>query len=103
MRKILLFCLMIAAATGAYARRTDRSFVRKGNRLYNDSLFIKAEENYLKALDVNPDLYEGIYNLGNAYTAQQNPNDAVKRYFAAADALEAKKKKLTYDEIIRLK
>ena len=97
MRKILLFCMMMLSVTGVFARRTDRSFVRKGNRLYNDSLFIKAEENYLKALDVNPDLYEGNYNLGNSYTAQQNPNDAVKQYFAAADALEAKKKDLMSD------
>ena len=51
MRKILLFCLLTASVAGAYAQRSDRSFVRKGNRMFEDSLFIKAEENYLKALD----------------------------------------------------
>ena len=49
MRKILLFCLLTASVAGAYAQRSDRSFVRKGNRMFEDSLFIKAEENYLKA------------------------------------------------------
>lgn len=94
MRKILLFSLMVMAFTGINAQRSDRSFVRKGNRLFQDSLFIKAEENYLKAVDINPDLYEGYYNLGNAYTAQQKPNEAVEQYRKTANALEARKKEL---------
>jgi len=93
-KRILLFCLMAAIAAGACAQRSDRSFVRKGNRLYEDSLFIKAEENYLKAVDLNPELYEGNYNLGNAYTAQQKPNEAVEQYRKTANALEARKREL---------
>lgn len=85
---------MIVSATGSFAQRSDRSYVRKGNRLFQDSLFIKAEENYLKAVDMNPELYEGNYNLGNAYTAQQKPNEAVDQYRKAANALEARKKEL---------
>ena len=94
MKKILLFCLMTVSVTGAYAQRSDRSFIRKGNRMFADSLFIKAEENYLKAVDMNPELYEGNYNLGNAYTAQQKPNEAVEQYRKTANALEARKKEL---------
>ena len=85
---------MIVSATGSFAQRSDCSYVRKGNRLFQDSLFIKAEENYLKAVDMNPELYEGNYNLGNAYTAQQKPNEAVDQYRKAANALEARKKEL---------
>lgn len=94
MKKILLFCLLTASVAGAYAQRSDRSFVRKGNRLYEDSLFIKAEENYLKALDMNPELNEAYYNLGNAYTAQQKPNEAIEQYNKMAGILEGKKKEL---------
>ena len=94
MKKILLFCLLTASVAGAYAQRSDRSFVRKGNRMFEDSLFIKAEENYLKALDMNPELIEGYYNLGNAYTAQQKPNEAVEQYNKMASALEVKKNEL---------
>lgn len=94
MKKILLICLMMMSVAGLNAQRSDRSFVRKGNRLYEDSLFIKAEENYLKAIDMNPELYEGNYNLGNAYTAQQKPNEAVEQYRKTANALEARKKEL---------
>ena len=94
MKKILLFCLLMASVAGAYAQRADRSFVRKGNRMFQDSLFIKAEENYLKAIDMNPALYEGNFNLGNAYTAQQKPNEAVEQYRKTANALESRKKEL---------
>ena len=94
MKKILLICLMIMSAAGVSAQRSDRSFVRKGNRMFEDSLFIKAEENYLKAVDINPELYEGYFNLGNAYTAQQKPNEAVEQYRKTANALEGRKKEL---------
>ena len=97
MRKIVLFSLLAISVAGAYAQRSDRSFVRKGNRLFEDSLFIKAEENYLKAVDMNPELYEGYYNLGNSYTAQQKPNEAVEQYRKTANALEERKKELMYD------
>ena len=94
MKKILLFCILSACVAGANAQRSDRSFVRKGNRMFQDSWFIKAEENYLKAVDMNPSLYEGNYNLGNAYTAQQKPNEAVEQYRKTANALESRKKEL---------
>ena len=97
MRKILLFCLLTVSVAGAYAQRSDRSFVRKGNRMFEDSLFIKAEENYLKALDMNPELNEGYYNLGNAYTAQQKPNEAIEQYRKMANILEGKKRDLMDD------
>lgn len=97
MRKILLFLLLTASVTGAYAQRSDRSFVRKGNRMFQDSLFIKAEENYLKALDMNPELNEAYYNLGNAYTAQQKPNEAIDQYRKMANILEGQKKELMDD------
>ena len=95
MKKILLLCIMTLSVAGINAQRSDRSFVRKGNRMFQDSLFIKAEENYLKAVDANPELMEGYYNLGNAYTAQQKPNEAIEQYRKTANSLEGRKKELT--------
>ena len=98
MKRILVFVLIIISTGSIWAQqRSDRSFVRHGNRLFQDSLFIKAEENYLKAVDINPELYEGVYNLGNAYTAQQKPNEAVEQYRRAANTLESRKRTLMED------
>ena len=92
--KVMIPVLMLVSAQGVCAQRNERSYVRKGNKMFADSLFIKAEENYLKAIDANPELYEGIYNLGNSYTAQQKPNEAVEQYGRAANRLEETKKSL---------
>ena len=97
MKKILLFCLLTVSVIGASAQRSDRSYVRKGNRMFEDSLFIKAEENYLKAVDINPELNEGYFNLGNAYIAQQKPNEAVEQFRKVANTLEGRKKELMND------
>ena len=90
----MLPVILFIPAQSVSAQRSDRSYVRKGNKMFADSLFIKAEENYLKAIDANPELYEGFYDLGNSYTAQQKPNEAIEQYGRAANRLEEKKKSL---------
>lgn len=47
-------------------KKTDRSYIRSGNRSYNDSIWDKAEIKYRKALDLNPMSNDARYNLGNA-------------------------------------
>lgn len=76
-------------AVGSYAQRTDRDFVRRGNKLYADSLFVKAEVEYRRALDVNPQSMEAMYNLGNSLLAQQKAEEAMKQYKAAASLIPA--------------
>ena len=74
-------------AVSSYAQRTDRDFVRRGNKLYADSLFVKAEVEYRRALDVNPQSMEAMYNLGNSLLAQQKAEEAMKQYQAAASLI----------------
>ena len=81
MRYILLI-ISLCMAVGSYAQRTDRDFVRRGNKLYADSLFVKAEVEYRRALDVNPQSMEAMYNLGNSLLAQQKAEEAMKQYQA---------------------
>ena len=49
---ILLMLLTVSAV--AFGQKTDRDYLRSGNKLYRDSLFVKAEVDYRKALEVNP-------------------------------------------------
>lgn len=88
MRYILLI-ISLCMAVGSYAQRTDRDFVRRGNKLYADSLFVKAEVEYRRALDVNPQSMEAMYNLGNSLLAQQKAEEAMKQYQAAASLISA--------------
>jgi tetratricopeptide (TPR) repeat protein len=89
---------MLLLSVSLFAQRTDREYVRKGNKLYEDSLYIKAEENYLKAIDLNSSSAEAMFNLGNAYIAQQKGQEALKQFQNAATLFEVEKERLMHDE-----
>ena len=79
----------------AYAQKTEREYLRSGNKLYNDSLFIKAEVDYRKALEKNPQSADAMYNLGNALMMQQKAKEAMEQ-FEAASKVEKNKDKLSH-------
>ena len=88
---ILLMLLTVSAV--AFGQKTDRDYLRSGNKLYKDSLFVKAEVDYRKALEVNPKSSAALYNLGNALLMQQKAQEAMEQY-QAASRLEKDKAKL---------
>lgn len=68
---------------------TENDYIRKGNKLYADSLFEKAEIEYRKALESNPLSVDAMYNLGNALfnqipQSQDKGQEAIDQYAAAA-------------------
>lgn len=94
--KFRFYCLalLMSVSLCIQAQRTDREFVRKGNRMFSDSLYMKAEENYLKAIDKNSASIEATYNLGNTYIEQQKGQEAVDQYQKAITVME-----LDYDKL----
>jgi tetratricopeptide (TPR) repeat protein len=56
-------------------------------------LFVKAEVDYRKALELNPKSADAMYNLGNALMMQEKAKEAMEQ-FDAASRLEKDKKKL---------
>lgn len=93
MQKKYLLLSLIVISTVSYAQKTDRDYLRSGNKLYKDSLFVKSEVDYRKALEVNPKSADAIYNLGNALLMQQKAKEAMEQ-FEAASRLEKDKAKL---------
>ena len=89
---MLCMCLAMTAVAG-YAQKTDRDYLRSGNKLYKDSLFVKAEVDYRKALELNPKSADAMYNLGNALLMQQKAKEAMEQ-FTAASKIEKNKMKL---------
>mgnify|MGYP002446233763 CR=1 FL=1 len=79
-----VFVLAMCVSATVAAQGNERDHIRRGNKLYNDSLFVKAEVEYRKALDANPSSTEAMYNLGNALLMQQKAQDAMKQYEAAS-------------------
>lgn len=78
-----LFLLFAAAAT-LHAQKAERDLIRKGNRMYNDSVYENAEVNYRKALEINPKSTVAMYNLANTLMQQNKLQEAMEQYAGAA-------------------
>ena len=90
----ILSMLLLASSAHSFAQeKTDRDYLRSGNKLYNDSLFIKAEVDYRKALELNPKSTDAMFNLANTLLMQQKAKEAMEQYESVAK-IEKDKEKL---------
>ena len=95
MKKFYILSMLLLAGTvhGLAQEKTDRDYLRSGNKLYNDSLFIKAEVDYRKALELNPKSTDAMFNLANALLMQQKAQEAMEQY-QSVSKIEKNKEKL---------
>ncbi len=95
MKKFYILSMLLLAGTahGLAQEKTDRDYLRSGNKLYNDSLFIKAEVDYRKALELNPKSTDAMFNLANALLMQQKGKEAMEQ-FQSVSKIEKDKEKL---------
>lgn len=103
-KKIFLFALFLCLGLSSNAQTmTENDHIRRGNRHYADSLFEQAEIEYRKALELNPQSVDAMYNLGNALFYQipqsqekdQEKGQEAMQQYATAAKLETDKKKLS--------
>ena len=79
----MVLLLLTAVSVSVSAQKAERDFIRKGNRLFKDSVYVNAEVNYRKALDVIPKSTVSMYNLGNTLTEQNKLEEAMEQYVGA--------------------
>lgn len=79
-------CLLVVAifSATAFAQKAERDHIRKGNRYFKDSVYVDAEVNYRKALEVNPKSTIAMFNLGNTLLWQNKLQEAMDQYVSAA-------------------
>lgn len=94
-KKYILFITLSFSGVLIYAQKAERDYIRIGNRLFNDSVFVDAEVNYRKAIEVNPNSTISMYNLGNTLSQQQKFQEAMEQYVATTK-IEKDKKKLAH-------
>lgn len=83
MNRFLLMVMLTVYAVCGMAQ-ADRQYIRSGNKLYRQQNFVKAEAEYRKALSVNPDNPQALYNLGCALLMQKKDSVAVQQFQKAA-------------------
>lgn len=76
--------LMAIISVSVFAQKAERDHIRKGNRFFKDSIYVDAEVNYRKALEVNPQSTTAMFNLGNTLLWQNKLQEAMDQYAAAA-------------------
>ena len=93
LQKFYIISLLLLGGISVHAQqKTDRDYLRSGNKLYNDSLFINAEVDYRKALDINPKSTDAMFNLGNALLMQQKVKEAMEQYESVSKVEKDKSK-----------
>lgn len=75
--------LLLIAAQQLFAQE-ERGYVRKGNQKYIEGKYEEAEKEYHKALDINNNLTEGVFNLGDAAYQKKDYEQAEKQFETAA-------------------
>lgn len=92
LRYIILFFAALQLANVA-AQKDLRMHMRRGDKLYADSAYDKAQTEYLKALEKDTENSQTLYNLGNTLLYQEKANDAMAQY-QLAEKTETDKQKL---------
>lgn len=80
MRSAVISLLIVFSCVNA---QSVRSYVNKGNDLYEKKQYSDAEAEYRKSLEKDKDLMQGSYNLGNAVYKQQRFDEAIQNYHQA--------------------
>lgn len=82
-KKYIGMILLLLVAASASAQKAERDLIRKGNRFFKDSVYVDAEVNYRKALEVNPKSTVSMFNLGNTLALQNKLQEAMEQYVGA--------------------
>lgn len=93
LRKKYVMLGLMFVSVAVYGQKTERDYLRSGNKLYKDSTFVNAEVDYRKALELEPKSTDAMYNLGNSLLMQQKAKEAMEQY-EAASRIEKDKNKL---------
>jgi len=92
MKKSLIL-IILAIVTITVHAQSDRQYIRNGNKLYKQQNYAKAEAEYRKSLDDNPNNPQAMYNLGCALMMQQKDSAAIAAYLKAAEVEKSKLRK----------
>ncbi len=76
MRLRMLICVTLCAAAISLQAGDVRQMIREGNRLFEQEQYAEAEEQYRRALTLDEDNENALFNLGNALYMQGRLDEA---------------------------
>ena len=79
MRHLLIILIILSNIINIYSQDA-KEHIRNGNKLYKDKKYNDAEIAYRKAAEIDPKLYQSIFNLGDALYKQENYENAAAEF-----------------------
>ena len=87
----MIVCLLVS--TLAMAQKSDRNYIRQGNKSFRTGQFDQSEVAYRKALEKNPRNPQAHYNLGNSLMAQKKDSAAIQSLQKSTETETSKTRK----------
>ena len=94
MKQLTILLLMILSCCSLSAQQ-EKSYIKKGNDLYEQKKYDEAEANYRKAVEKKGQTLEGNFNLGDALFRQKKFSDASEQFNKIAEANNKNKRGIT--------
>ncbi len=79
-KSLVIFTLKTSMLVSLVFAGNERQLLRQGNKLFEDGDFVRAEQNYRDALDIDPDNLKAWHNLGNALYRQGRLEEAKEAF-----------------------
>ncbi len=81
LKNIIVVIILAALALPAAAfAKNPKSYIRKGNDLYEKKKFEDAEVEFMKSLEESREHYQGVFNLGDALYKQEKYEEAADNF-----------------------
>lgn len=90
MKSIVLHSILLMIMTTSVLAQSNLQNIREGNEAFRDNKYVKAEQEYRKALGQEQGAFESAFNLGDALYRQGKYEEASKYFQAAANKTEDK-------------
>jgi LPXTG-motif cell wall-anchored protein len=83
--KLLIFGILLTAASSGATAQNENTLIRSGNRYYKQGQMDKSQKEYQEAVRQAPDNPAANYNLGNTEFRKKNFEEAAKSYGTSVD------------------
>jgi Ca-activated chloride channel family protein len=85
MKQLFIILIILLSGSQLFAQR-EKSYVKKGNDLYQQKRYKEAAELYSKAVEKKKESVEGQFNLGDANYKQKEYDKAVEQFTKIAES-----------------
>ncbi len=80
LKRVGLILFLFVSMAGWASAQNARQMVRKGNKLYEEGKYTEAEVQYKKALENDPDIFEGKFNSATSMLKQKKYEPAIEQF-----------------------